>query len=100
MILCSKWIFLIVDKLKTALSIILSIIIEIGYVYVVKKYGFDNVMDIIGWFGFQLLMVSGFILPFVLGAIAQRECLIEKFKQWLLNLCKNNQVKKIVQIMN
>ena len=99
LILLSKWIFLIVDKLKTTWSIILSIIIEICYVLVVKKYGFENVMDTIGWFGFQMLMVSGFLLPFVLGAIAQRECLIEKFKQWLLNLCKNNQVKRLALIL-
>lgn len=99
LILSSKLIFIILDKLGSTLSVLLSIIIKIGYVYIIKKYGFDNVRDTIGWLGFQMLMVSGFILPFVLGAIAQRECLVEKFKQWFSNHFKNNQIKSLVLIL-
>ena len=86
LMLASKWIFALFDKMKSVWVFATSVIIYIGTVVTLKYFGEETLSK-------NMILYNPFLsfymlLPFTLGYLAKRDCWMERltafFKQWHL----------------
>lgn len=76
LMLVSKWLFALFDKLKSVYVLTISVVIYIGTVYVLKYFGEATLSK-------NMLLYNPFLalymlLPFTFGYLAKRNCWIER----------------------
>ena len=70
--------FRLIDKLRPCIALLLALAVEMAYIFSYKVLGVGGVHDFLSIF-IQLYLAMGFLLPFILGALAKKSEWIERF---------------------
>ena len=88
--------FWLMEKLRPSLVVILAIVCEIVYLYLYKSYGAGYLRSRLLVFN-HLYLAMGFILPFSLGALANKYKLVERLTKFTppISGCNGLRIKQI-----